>query len=78
MVFHNSRVFLFLLDRKAPARRSSEVLSDFVEVIVTAIVCLAPVVVVNLPETQRKTQRWPSVGRSVEPAFIGQAEKNSS
>jgi len=44
MVFRNSRVLLFLLDRKAPARRSSEVLSDFVKVIVIAIICLAPVV----------------------------------
>lgn len=40
----NIQSVFFLLDRKAPARRSSEVLSDFVKVIVIAIICLAPVV----------------------------------
>ena len=75
VVFHNSRVYLFLLERKAPARRSSETLSDFIKVIVTAIVCQTPVFVVNLRVTQRKTQRWQSVGRSVGPALIGKAEK---
>jgi len=43
MVDHNYRVFLFLLDRKPPARRSSEFVLDFVKVI-TAIVSMAPVI----------------------------------
>jgi hypothetical protein len=34
----------FLPDRQAPAQRSSQFLLDFLRVIITAIVCLAPVV----------------------------------
>jgi len=44
MVDHNYRVFLFLLDRKPPVRRSSEFLLDFLKVTITALVRLAPVI----------------------------------
>jgi len=38
------RVFLFLLDRQAPARRSGDFLLHFLKVIITAIVCLVPAI----------------------------------
>lgn len=37
------RVFLFLLDRSAPARRSSEFLLYFLKIIVSPIVFLVPI-----------------------------------
>jgi len=40
----NYKVFIFLLGRLAPAQRSSEFPLVFVTVIVTAIVCLVPVI----------------------------------
>lgn len=66
----NIRLFLVLLDRQALARRSSEFLLDFLKVIITATVCLGPVVE-WLPDTRCVTQRWWRVGRSVGWALIG-------
>jgi hypothetical protein len=43
------RVFLFLLDRSAPARRSIRFLLDFLKVIITATVCLSSVLAVKPP-----------------------------
>jgi len=37
-------VIFSLLDPLAPARRSSEFLLDFLKCIITAIICLAPIV----------------------------------
>jgi hypothetical protein len=42
--FYKSSVFLFVLDRQALARRSSEILLDFLMVFIAAIFLLAPVI----------------------------------
>ena len=41
---HKYQVFLVLLDRQPPTRRFSEFLLDFLKVIISAFVCLAPVI----------------------------------
>jgi len=44
---HNScfyKVFLVLLDQEAPARCSTELSLDSIKIIITAIICLMPVV----------------------------------
>jgi hypothetical protein len=43
------RVFLFLFDRSAPARRSIRFLLDFLNVVITAIICLSSVLAVKPP-----------------------------
>jgi hypothetical protein len=43
------RVFLFLQERSAPARRSIRFLLDFLKAIITAIICLPSVLAVKPP-----------------------------
>ena len=45
------RVFIFLLDRSGPARRSVMFLLDFLKVIISAIVCLPAVLAVDTLRT---------------------------
>ena len=49
------RVLLLLLDRLAPARSTSGVLLEFPNVIITAIVCPAPVIDLKPPNMRRTT-----------------------
>jgi hypothetical protein len=66
------RVFLFLVNGKAPARCSSEFLLDFLKDIITSIVCLAPVIgcydprdaVYGATLAKSHTKRWAGVYRS--------------
>ena len=71
------RVFLLLLDRQAPAQRSSELSLHFLKVTVTAIVCLLPSSKVKPPRqaaqdatlTERRAELWAGV--------YGPTEKNT-
>jgi hypothetical protein len=68
------KVFHFLLDSSAPARRCSE----FLKVSITTIVLSSyRHRLLHLTDTRRRTQRWQSFGRSVGQTLIGQARKNT-
>ena len=60
-----------------PARRFSQFLLHFLNVILTASLCRSRHRLLNLPDKQRATQRWQSIGRSVGLVLIGQPGKKT-